>query len=456
MMRTGAAFTVPTSPIGSLWHKDFHDFAPRVGFAWDVFGDGKTSLRGGYGIGYERNFGNVTFNVIQNPPNYAVVSLIAGSDVPVIPISVSNSGPLAGTTGTKVLPSVSLRFVDNNIKTAYAHLFSLSMEHQFGKEVLGSVSYSGSMGEDLYSIAHYNVTGYGNFYLGDPCKPGTDGDPGTCTARLRTTQYSNINTRTNGGISNYNALIGRVLLKNFSKVGLTLDMNYTYSHAIDNLSSTFSDGQQGNYQLGFLDPFHPGLDRGNADFDAHHRFALSGIWQVPIFKGNSLRDKILGGWELDPIFTARTGNPFTLWDCGNAFTYCPRAFIDGVVPNSGQTNVASANGPDNFNYLDFSKLKVGSFFDPKTGISDVGTFPKNMLGRNTVFAPGLWNLDLGIYKTTRLGERFKLQLRLELYNAFNHANFFVYGSDTDVSSFGFVDGKRDGNRNLQLAAKFIF
>ena len=145
-----------------------------------------------------------------------------------------------------------------------------------------------------------------------------------------------------------------------------------------------------------------------------------------------------------------------MWDCGNAFTYCPRAFIDGVVPKSGQTNVASPNGPDNFNYLDFAKLKVGSFYDPKTGISDVGTFPRNMVGRNTVFAPGLWNLDVGIYKTTRLGERFKLQLRLELYNAFNHANFFVYGSDTDVSSYDFVDGKRDGNRNVQLAAKFIF
>jgi outer membrane receptor protein involved in Fe transport len=456
MMRSGQAFTVPNSPIKALWNSDPHNFAPRVGFAWDVFGDGKTSLRGGYGIGYERNFGNVTFNVIQNPPNYAVVSLVAGTDLPTIPISVSNAGPLAGSTGTKTLPNVSLRFVDNNIKTAYAHLFSLSTEHQFGKEVVGSVSYSGSMGENLYSIAHYNLPGYGNFYLGDPCKPGTDGDPGTCTARLRTTQYSNINTRTNGGISNYNALIGRVVLRNFWKTGVTLDMNYTYSHAIDNLSSTFSDGTQGNYQLGFLDPFHPSVDRGNSDFDARHRVAVSGIWQIPIFKGNSLRDKILGGWELDPIFTARTGNPFTLYDCGNALSYCPRAFVDGAVPTSGQTNVASANGPDNFNYLDFAKLKVASWFDPKTGISDVGTFPNNMVGRNTVRAPGIWNLDLGIYKTTRLSERFKLQLRLELYNAFNHANFYVYGVDTDVASYGFVDGFRDGHRNIQLAAKFIF
>ncbi len=82
-VRTGTVQIANQSPVGGLWAKDTNNFAPRVGFAWDMFGDGSTSLRGGYGMGYERNFGNVTFNVIQNPPNYAVVSLVAGSDLPV-------------------------------------------------------------------------------------------------------------------------------------------------------------------------------------------------------------------------------------------------------------------------------------------------------------------------------------------------------------------------------------
>ena len=86
------------SPVGGLWVPGSKNFAPRIGIAWDVKGDGKTSLRAGWGMGYERNFGNVTFNVIQNPPAYAVLGLTAGVDLPTIPISVSNAGPLAGST----------------------------------------------------------------------------------------------------------------------------------------------------------------------------------------------------------------------------------------------------------------------------------------------------------------------------------------------------------------------
>ena len=112
-------------------------------------------MRGGWGIGYERNFGNVTFNVIQNPPAYAVVDLNAGSDVPVIPITRDNAGPLAGT-GSKVLPKTSLRWVDENIKTAYAHFWSLSLQRQLNQRTVASIDYSGSAGNDLYSLEDPN------------------------------------------------------------------------------------------------------------------------------------------------------------------------------------------------------------------------------------------------------------------------------------------------------------
>jgi len=449
---TATVDPTPSNPNGGLWKPDYKDFAPRVGFAYALTSDGKTSLRGGYGIGYERNFGNVTFNVIQNPPAYAVVSLVAGTDLPTIPISVNNAGPLAGSSGSKKLPAVSLRGVDPNIKEAYAHLMSLSLERQIGSNVLASLSYSGSRGERLYDISHDNLSGYGNEYLGVPC----NGQYGGCVAKLNT-QYGNINLRGGNGNSDYNALFGQLTFKDVAHTGVTLQANYTWSHALDDLSSTFSDGQASNYQLGYMDPFHPMLDHGSSDFDATQRLAVSAIWAVPVFKGNSLRDKILGGWELAPIFTAATGNPFTMSDCTNTYTYCARAQQVGATPPMGVTNVPTPGVPDNYEYYQFTNFATGnlSWYNPKVGISDMGPWPNNMVGRNTYRQPGSYNLNLGVYKNTRLTEKASLQLRLEAYNALNHANFNVYVGDAEVE-YPFLDGYRNGHRDIQLGAKVVF
>ncbi len=445
------------SPVGGLWHKDYKDFSPRVGFAYALTKDGKTSLRGGYGIGYERNFGNVTFNIIQNPPNYAVLSLVAGTDLPTIPISVNNAGPLAGNSGSKVLPAVSLRAVDQNIKNAYAHQYGLSLEREVTGNVVASLSYSGSAGERLYSIDHFNLPSYGNLYLGVPCTPGTFGDPGTCTTRLNT-QYGNINERTNGAASNYNAMIARVITKNVAHSGATLDISYTWSHSLDDLSSTFSDGTESDFQLGFMDPFHPKLDWGNSDFETRQRFTVSGVWAIPGLKGTSLTDRLLGGWELAPILTVQTGNPFSIYDCSNAYSYCPRAEASGPLPDSMKTGIQTPGVADNFELYGFTSqpFSVGTWYNPKTGISDDGPFPSNILGRNTVFGPMWYSFNLGAYKNTRIKERVSLQLRLEMYNALNHARYYVNGADADVSSYNFLDGYRDGHRDIQLGAKIRF
>jgi len=313
-------------------------------------------------------------------------------------------GPLSGNTGTKVLPAVTLRAVDPNIKQAYAHQLSASLEHQFTPRIMGSVSYSASMGENLYSILSYNKISAGNIFLGTPCTPGSGGpgDFGNCTARLNP-QFGNINWRGNGGISNYNALIGSITLRDVGHTGVNLNANYTWSHAIDNLSSTFSAGQAGNFELGFMDPFNPMLDRGNADFDVRQRLVISGTWAVPIFKGKTLTDKILGGWEFAPIFTARTGGPTTIYDCSNDYTYCTRAQSLTSLATTGVTNVATAT-PDTYNFYSLSpkQFAIGTWANPKTNLSDFGPFPSNLLARNTLYTPGRWNIDLGLYKNNKL------------------------------------------------------
>ena len=460
---SGNVYTVPNSPNGTLWNPDYKDFAPRLGFAWDVFGDGKTSFRAGYGIGYERNFGNVTYNIIQNPPNYAVVALIAGTDVCTVAvpggcsITNNNAGPFAGNVGTKVLGPVTLRAVDPNIKTAYAHDYSAALEHTFGTSVIASLTYSGSAGERLYTINYDNLGGMGNAYNGVPCTPGTFGNPNTCTARINT-QYGSINGRANGGISNYNSGVARIIAKNFAKTGITLDASYTLSHAIDNLSDTFSTS--GNaYVLGFQDPFTPLADRGSAEFDQRQHVAISGIWEVPIFKGNTLTDKILGGWEFAPIFTASTGSPFSIYDCNNAYNFCERAEAGGALPTSGTIGAATAGVPDNYMYYNFPSALTsvaGAWYNPKIGNSDFGPYPSNQLGRDRFYGPGSWSFNLGLYKNTKVSERATLQLRLEMYNALNHANFILNNGDTDVASYTGVDGYFNGNRNIQLGGKIIW
>jgi outer membrane receptor protein involved in Fe transport len=469
---------------GVFWKPRYGNFGPHVGFAWDVFGDGKTSLRGGYAISYERNFGNVTFNAIQNPPNYAVISLTSGVDVPGnMPVFTDPAGPLAGT-GTKALPAVSQRAINQNLKSAYAPTWNLSIDRRLGKGVV-SVAYAGSNGVHLYDIANINPScvtdpstgaciskGGGATYLGD--------------ARLANRlnyQYSNMNYRSDGGYSHYNALNVRYGVTNFLNKGLGFTANYTWSHALDNLSSTFSDGTPGGYQLGYLDAFNPKLNYGNADFDIRHRFSLSGTWEIPWMKtsNNAIARNVLGGWGVGTILNIRSGSPFSIYDCTNFNgTSCPLWAPNSTIPTTG-TSVSA--GPNLFNYIPLPADPTGANVVANTGVAlgiptctgldHVGctytTTGQSYPMRNQFFGPGFWNLDMNFYKSFKLTERLGLQFRGEFYNIFNHHNQYVTGLNLDVSSLstpyiqtekggisGYAGQPTDERRNIQFGAKLIF
>jgi hypothetical protein len=450
-IQTGSVLPTNESPIGALWKSDWNNFAPRVGFAWDVNGDGRTSVRGGYGIGYERNFGNVTYNVLFNPPKYLVASIGAADVGGNLPIFVDNAGPFGGVAGvTKTIPAGSLRHVDQNIETAYAHFYGASFQKQIGLNITGIVEYTGSSGRKLYDLADPNKLGAGLVYLGT----------GSATVRPNA-QYSctscAFNTRGNRGQSQYHGVTFGLDARQLGDTGIQLSAKYTLSTTHDNLSTTFSDDGNNNFNLGYLDAFDPMLDWGYAQYDVRHRMALSGVWILPFARGASGVAKALASdWQLNWIFTARTGYPFTLWDCTNGVRLCMRAQNpDGVELNA--TKGTSTGNPNEFTLLDLTPLvsHAGGYLHPLTGNSDFGPYPADMTERDAVRGPGYWNVDFGLSKRVRFGTR-AVQLRLEAYNLFNHANLFPTTNTADVSSFTEITGTRAGNRRLQLGAKFEF
>ncbi len=456
-LRTGKTMPTNESPIKSLWKSDWNNFAPRVGFAWDVTGNGKTAIRGGYGMAYERNFGNVTYNVLFNPPKYLVASIDAPTDVSSMPIYTDPSGPFGGVAGvTKTIPGGSLRHVDQNIKTAYSHFWGFSLQRELAGKLVAKAEYSGSLGRKLYDLGDNNKVGACLAYGITTCTnasgtvvPGWTGRPNPV--------YTAFNTRGNRGQSEYHGMTLSLETRSFWKTGLQFTGSYTYGHAKDNLSSTFSDSAA-NYNLGYLDSFNPMLDWGYAEFDVRHRTVVSGIWAVPLGRNSSgFAKALIADWQFNFIFNAQSGSPFTLWDCTNGYALCMRA-QDPVGIDKNATGSKATGSPNEYTLLDLAPILkyAGGYVNAKTGNSDFGPYPADMTERDAFRGPGRWNMDLGLSKRFRIGDRYAIQLRMEAYNVFNHANMYVEAASADISSVTQITGSKDGNRRMQIAAKWEF
>jgi hypothetical protein len=428
----GQVEIAPKSSVGQLWAPRWGTVAPRVGFAYDLFGNGRSSVRGGFGISYERNFGNITFNTIQNVPNYAVLQIFG------TPVTNSNVGPL-GEAGPPVpLPPTQLRNVNQNINVAQSQFWSFALQQELARNSVLELSYSGAHGVHLYDVTAGNPIGGAQAYLDAPVNcPGTDTE---CLTRPNS-QYAAINVRGSGGSSSYAALNVKYQAQNMHNTGLDLITNYTWAHSLDDLSSTFADGSQGGSgyigNLGYLDPTHPKLDWGSSDFDITHRLVLSPIWQTPWFKqGRGLKTQLLGGWTASGIYSVRTGTPFSAFDFTynlNGYTGVPR--IVPVTPATQFKPGSAQNvGPNQFQIMTIPGANDLAPFSPTLGISDYGPFPSDMLSRNTFRSPGAWNFDVSVAKKFKLTEAVNLEFRAEAFDAFNHHNLYVNESALSVSN----------------------
>ena len=464
--------TSVNSPNHRPWSPQHGTVSPRVGFAYDLSGTGKTSLRGGYGISYERNFGNVTFNIIQNPPNYAVVVIDNTA------LSTVNSVPAPPNANSVALPPTSLRAVDPNIRVAQTQFYSLTLEHQVVNNAVVSIGYVGSRGVHLYDIKNFNTQGAGNVYLGDSFVPTVNPD-GTLKyhySRL-INQYSNINTRGSSGDSHYDGVNVGAQVSDLRHSGLSLTANYTFAHSLDNISSTFSESassSNGIGNLGYLDPFNPSLDYGASDFDVRQRFVLAPIYQTPWFhNSHSLVGRLAGGYQVAGIYTVRTGAPFTFSDSTNSLNAGAGHGIPRYAPVTPvtQKKFNKSTGQAGTNVYNIGTLPAAvSFSNPAYGgISDFGPYPASMTSRNAFYGPGAWNFDATVTKSVPITERVSVELRAEGFDILNHHNLYALEYNNDVANYGYGSalplqakkggvngGANDERRFGQFAARITF
>jgi hypothetical protein len=318
------------------------------------------------------------------------------------------------------------------------------------------ISYSGAHGVHLYDLIVGNPIGGAQNYLGSPLKF-TSGTGTTSSCNYSSVEFSNlcltrpnpqfsgVNVRGSGGTSAYDALNVKYQMQDFHRTGLSLIANYTWSHSLDDLSSTFSDSTQGGSgyigNLGYLDGADPKLDWGPSDFDVPNRIVISPIWNTPWFKsGSDLASVLGGGWGISGIFSARSGTPFSVFDYGwneNGYAGVPR--IVPVTPFARHKAGAPKNiGVNQFSILTVPQQNGLAPFNPTLGISDFGPFPANMMSRNSLRGPGAWSTDGAVTKNFKVGERVGIEFRAEAFDLFNHHNLYTAEYALDVSNTGTI------------------
>jgi hypothetical protein len=416
---------------GPFLNPSLKNIAPRVGFAWDVSGDGRTAVRGGSGLYYDTDgpYNSSLGIALQTPPFVQPVN-VTGAGIP-FPTAVFSTGPGG---------ALSTRTIDYRIQQPKGWTYNVNLQRELAGSWAAMVGFAGSRG--------YNLV---NAIEGNPVVPVVQGD-GTlffpAGAPRRNPAWSSIDYRMSDGRSTYDALQAS-LMKRLSH-GYQVQLSYTLSKAMDN-----ADGQLGTDTVTSSvypqNPYDLAAEWAVASFDARHVFSANATWQLPAFRNHA----VLGGWQLNAILSLHTGYPFS-----------PSI----QTPNWSRTGNTSTNAED--------RPSVKSGTDPNRIITgdpshwfDTSVFvlqPRGTIGntpRNFLRGPGFANADVSLVKNQAFVGATRLQIRLEVFNVFNRANFAsptrpvfagAVENEAPLATAGQILRTVNSSRQVQLGIKVVF
>ncbi|HSB76526.1 MAG TPA: TonB-dependent receptor [Terriglobales bacterium] len=487
------------SKASSLGKGDHNDFGPRIGFAYDMFGNGKTSLRGGFGVSYEGTLYNPLSNSRWNPPYYsfneAFNALGGGSDIvpygPQTPGSAprytggpdplnnqgfdpaTSTGNIQGWAPTNPDQAILTGIVfPGGIRDPYVYNWYLGVQHEIAPKTVVEVDYVATAGHKLFRAQNVNRMA-GDRLPSGVCTTDIFGR-NLCSNINDLTQsghaylnpnYGNLRAWENIVNSNYNAL--QAAIRHQMAHGVQFNLQYTWSHSLDDGSTWHSGATTANGAAageGYsTDQTLPQLDYGNSIYDIRQRLSANYVIQLPWQDKTGFVGKVLGGWQLNGLLAIQTGahwSPF----CGGFYKTCD--FNKDGVANDRPNAVLNHFTPSHSQWADgWGDAWVfgnpgSNFTDPNPVCTDTFcTANPGNLGRNTFVGPAYWTADLSLVKNLHITERVNFQFRAESFNLFNHTNFQLPGNNGDnqiqKDSFGCACSTFDP-RTLQFGAKIMF
>jgi hypothetical protein len=395
---------------------DTNNWAPRVGFALRPFGTSTTVVRGGYGIFYETVELQDLRTFVRNPPFGAITDVRSDPNANSSSPSVLKVTQLFPPTGTPAARPSAFSPAGDYPDPSYQQ-WNFGIEREVMKNTVLEVSYIGSKGTHLVQRLNYNQARFDE----NPARPTP------ILSRQPYPLFGTIRVTENAANSTYHAAIVR-FERRLSR-GVSFLTSYTLGKSLD--AGSLIDDQP-------RDIFNRGLSKGRSDFDVRHRFVLSGTWELPGRGVSGPAGWFVRDWQINGIYTQRTGFPFAVMARGDA---CNCAAADQTAEQIGDPWAGEIRTRERW-------FNTAAFVNPAQG--RLGSS-----GRNILDGPGESTVNASIFRSFQFSERVRLQFRAESFNLLNHTNFGLPNAQVDNPNMGVIQGAADG-RTIQFALKLVY